>query len=584
MADPLDDVVEQRLKGTPGAPPPTPGGTVDPDLLDTTFEQRLGTIAKIGDTKPEDLPPAGRAAWNAGWNLFDAATFGYGHQLAGRGPQDLPSGGDIKEKGVRLALANYQRKLADITASREQWQSENLLPNLITTVAGSVPTAVAGIAIPEAALGQTLGRLGARYAPVATQFLKGETPGLLARPTGLAVRGGFEGALNAAETSNLSDRPFGEQVATGAGIGAVLNPLTMPVLKSLVPHNPGWATDLASDMKDLGVRIRPGQMPGADLPARLADSIGMGEKNAAQRQDFARALSKTFGEDTPTLDRATYDRASQSFDQRYDKLAKDIQIDPNDAGLIGDLANVDAKAHHELGLIDPMKYNVVNGIVTHVQNEMAASSAAGVPVSGLTFRALTRYGSTLSQYARSPDPNVRYFASQVIDALHNAAERGSPAGTIPVLRETNREFKNMLIAREVSDETSGVVDPTKLAGHVERRYGNADAGDIGTLAAGGSHLLMGEPRRANYELSGRGKAAAGLGLVGVGAAVGHAAEEHGLNLLHHIYSDPINAGLATLSLPAGYAAARVAGPAIRRGVNPLIPPVVEFKNQDVERR
>src|ERR1700756_1220315 len=113
MPAPTDSLFDEALKGTKPAP------TVMPN-----FDALAADALAGGPPQVTTIPGESEPQWNAGWNLLDAATFGYGHQLAGRGPQDLPSGENIKDKGVRLALANYQRRLAEINESREQWQAE----------------------------------------------------------------------------------------------------------------------------------------------------------------------------------------------------------------------------------------------------------------------------------------------------------------------------------------------------------------------------------------------------------------------------------------------------------------------------
>jgi hypothetical protein len=582
VADTLDDVVEQRLKGVPGAPPPTPGGVVDPDLLDTTFEKRLGTLATLGKTTPEQLGPHGRAAWNAGWNLFDAAMLGFGRDVLAGARSEPATIAALKRWNspeVREALDRAERVRLDIIAAREAWGRENPGMSALTTIVGAAPTSLLGLAGGEAALGMTVGRLANAVAPGLTRFVTGQTPGLMRYP-GLAVRGSAEGAASGFETSRLSEGDVGEQMRTGAATGAIVNPLTMPLLRNLVPNTPQWAGALARKMEDLGVSVRSAQKPGADIVTRGIDLLGHGEKNAAQREQFTTALSRTFGQDTAKLDTQAFAKAHQDLDTKYATLTPNLKIASNDTNLIHDLASIDSHAHAELGLVEPTRYAAVNGLLTRVQDEMAAASAAGGDVSGETFRAMTRYGSTLSNAARSPDPNLRHYAGEIIDALHSAMERASPARHVEALRETNQQFKNMLISREIADSASGHVDPTALLRHVERKYGDAgNAGDIGTLALGGHHFLQGEARRATHELSGRGKGV--LGLLGAGGAGAGVAlmEEHGLGALSHLAHDPIAAALYTLGGAGTYAGVRATGPLVRRGVNPLLPPAVETRNQ-----
>jgi hypothetical protein len=335
-------------------------------------------------------------------------------------------------------------------------------------------------------------------------------------------------------------------------------------------------------MKGLGIPIRASQMPGADLGTRVVGALTGGADNAAQRVALTQRVAENIGQPgVDRLDAAAITKAHQDLDAKFDAVAPNLRVAGNDADLIHDLSTIDSDATNELGLADPAKYKVVDGLLTRVQNEMAAASAAGGDIPGETFRAMTRYGSSLGAAMHSPDPNIRHYAGRISEALNDAMERATPAKDAKALAETNRQWKNMLIVQEVADPVTGTVDPSKLLRHVDRKYGTVDpavAGEMGTLAQGADRFLIGEARRPGHEMSGRAKAVVGaLGGPGLGM-LGAMGYEHGSEILGHVVHNPLAVGAGVATLGGAYAAARLAAPAIRRGINPLIPPAALIRN------
>lgn len=82
----------------------------------------------------------------------------------------------------------------------------------------------------------------------------GKVPGLLT-----AANGAIQGGVTAGLTSSTSDAPLGQQIATGAGFGAVAAPLAAGVGRVLSPKGPSAA---AQQMLDNGVTPTAGQLGG----------------------------------------------------------------------------------------------------------------------------------------------------------------------------------------------------------------------------------------------------------------------------------------------------------------------------------
>lgn len=574
-------------QATPAASAPTPAPPASPSPA----------------SNPNAPPSSYPATFNAGGRQIPNPAAGYasvGNALTSpgilRGISDV---GDTLARGVdaasqwvddrvpfmgRLDQTTGQTPAANVAAmdrDRDAYQQQH----------GADPSSQVGRMVGQAAATLPIMGLGGRLAagagnaladaagplanPLRTvgSFLTGSTAtNPLARMASQATSGAIQGGTGAALVSGQSDQPFTQQVANGIKAGGLVGaaaPLAGNVVRGAanVLTGAGGAVSagdaqLAQLARDkYGIAVRGGQISsspivrGVDATLPEVPFSGQAAANAQQQGQFTAAVARTIGAPpgTSQITPSVMTAARSQLGNTFDNIARQTTVRA-DAPFLDDLARIETEAPQTLAASE------VTPIRTQMDNVLSKVQT-GDTISGDAYQSLTRKGAPLDRAEQSIDPNVRFYAGQVRDALDDAMERSIPPGstTLADLQQARLQWKNMrTIQPLVVKGEPGEISPASLEGAVNQSFkdrafarpnGQDAAGDLGELASIGKRFLA--PALGNSGTAMRGtvmNTLRGGGLVGAGAAG---------------YADPANLLYAAGGLLGSATAARGAGSYLR---------------------
>lgn len=285
----------------------------------------------------------------------------------------------------------------------------------------------------------------------------------------------------------------------------------------------------------------------ADQASKLPFS---GAKAAADAKQSAwqSAIAKQMGEDATSFTPDVMDRAKTRIGKVFDDVANNTSIDATSTNaLINDLAKIEADAHlslpsNELGMIKKQLENITD----------VAAKGQGT-IDGASYQALTRKGAPLDRAESSADPNVRFVAGQIKDALDDAFVRSASPADQAALLQARYQYRVMrTIDQLVAGSRDGNISPDAFMQKVltaSRRFDSPTGGmaytggrDIGELARIGK-LMRAAPQTGTADRA----MINALALGGTG--------------LPPLFANPWTAA----AVPAALAANRVGGAYLRSG-------------------
>lgn len=555
MADYEEELLKRLRRGTSTEPVAvTPGPEADPEAALIARLRSQATADKL--TAPTQENPRGQVLPTPGWNIGKAIGNG---MLQGYLPNIMagfaspPRGDngealDISDPKVQEA---YRQEVARHEADRQAYGKQNSGKALVGEIGGSMATAVPAMAA-GAGLLAPIGKGIANAAPWASglvDFLSGAGTGL-ARVPSLAARGAAEGVGSAALSSGLSDKPLGEQLTTGAALGAGLNPVLGSIASKFGGHVNATTADTAQALLDQGIAVRAGQVPGAGKITQGLDKM-MGGGNAGQREAFAEKLSGFAGNPSKEISQEWVKQNDQRIGQTMNQIQSVYSIPALEHGLLTDLSAIRS---HSLSNYSVENAKKIDGLISKVEDNTLN------PMSGAVYKNLTQKGGLLDNIAK--DKDIAGVAPQLREALDEAWGRSLPPDKKAAWDQARKEYK---ITRVIDDSmgasgaAEGVYNPKKLLSAVENRYGNVEnAGDLGKLARGGQFLeAPGAPPASGHGMSKlleKGLLVAGG--AGAAAAGGHVANHISPAMILQAAQHPENYALPLAGLMGTYAGAK----------------------------
>lgn len=487
MTDFEQELIARLRRGTSAAPVEvTPGPVDDPEaaliarLRSQVLADKLIAPATRADPRGQVLPTPN---WNMGMAVGNGMLQGFLPQIAADLHTARPFVGKMYpgHAGPDPKGPEYQQELTRLQQARTDYGRENSGKALVGELGGSMATLIPGMAA-GAGMIAPIGAGIARVAPWAAglvDFLSGAGGGAMRLPS-LAARGAAEGAEGAALASGISDKPLGEQVKTGAGIGALVNPVVGGIASKLGSHVNKTTAETAQALLDQGVPVRAGQIPGSNKVAQGLDKV-FGGGNAVQREAFGEKLTSYAGLPEKEVSQGWVAKN----DQRVGKVMNDIQsvysIPALEPGLINDLSALRRHALDNFSVDNAVK---VNGFIGKLEENLYN------PMSGPVYKNLTQKGGLLDNMSK--DKDIASIVPKLREAMDDAWGRALPTDKKAAWDQARREYK---VTRVIDDSmgaggaAEGVYNPKKLLKAVEDRFGNVEnAGDLGMLARGGQFL------------------------------------------------------------------------------------------------
>jgi hypothetical protein len=375
-------------------------------------------------------------------------------------------------------------------------------------ITGSLPLLAAGGEL----LAPAAGAARAAGAAPLVDFLTGATKGnKLVQLASRATAGALQGGAAAATTSGASDEDVGQQVQQGAEFGGVLN-AGIPLAKGLGGKlsnslfggamNPARAALANAAVNKYGIPIRGSQISESPF-AKLADSAigkmplsGLEAQNAEQRTAFTRAVAKTMGQDADNLTPQVMSNARTELGNTYNAVKARTNVMADDE-FVNDLGKVETEAQQ---VITPQEFAPIKQQMDNILGKVGDDGT----ISGDAYKALTSKGSPLDKATESSNPNIRFYARKVEDALSDALTRSATPEDQALLKQTNRQWKNMRTVQELASKAGieGEISPPLLLNAVRKSYKDmayTGAGDIGELADIGQQFLKESPSSTTAE-------------------------------------------------------------------------------------
>lgn len=418
--------------------------------------------------------------------MGNSATFGLGNKAAALGAATAEQ--------LKGSNNNFSQDYQSELKNRLQQESEYAKENPIASGTANVLGAVGGARFnPEAVIPPTL----------AGKVAQGAGQG--------AVVGGLAG-LGKAKDENFPEDV--KSIAKGAEFGGITGaaiPIAFQAGKSavnaLTSHgiNPETAELAKAAEEKYGIPISGPQLSNNQFVKYLSSMTdklpfsGAGARAEEQSQAFTRAvadtmlpeeaLSKEFAspEDINFLQNAKgltpkfMSTTRKTLGNMFNKVAENTVINPEAASdLSNKLASISSEAGQSLAEQEtkPLS-NQMNNILSKLNEDGT--------IDGKAYQALTRKDSPLSVATSSANPNIRYYAGQIRNALDDALEASSSPEDLNILKQARLGYKNMKTVQDLAAKSGieGEISPNLLLNAVKKSYKDlpyAGGGDIGELA------------------------------------------------------------------------------------------------------
>ena len=361
---------------------------------------------------------------------------------------------------------------------------------------------------PRSATDQLLGVGGERYQTWPERLVRSLAPAI---GQGLAAPG------SALKSTPESPVTTGEMIGPAANLASIIGTGAIPSVagagRQLIEPATASLANLARET--YGIPIRGGQI--SQSPAiNYLDSVlkskygsGYAASEAAQHTGFNRAVAATIGETADKVTPEVMANAKSRLGQAYEDVAAattlklDEPLNQRFKDILTESGSVLRKEEHA----------IINKQVQGILDKVSGDGE----ISGQQFQAMIKTGSPLDRATKSADTNVKHYAGQIKSALLDAMNRHAPEDMQALLKNTNRQYKNMKTIEDLVEKSpTGDISPALLMGAVRKSYSNmayGGGGDIADLARIGQRFLKEPPQSGTAPRLSAGKL---LGLGGLG--------------------------------------------------------------------
>jgi hypothetical protein len=478
-----DNPFQQTLKGSP-----TPPSTDAPDDS-SPFRQTLKGGPAAEAAPAATAPPTGGLVRNAAAGLTDtagnvvntavdpvgtligkplatAAIFAHDALAPYLGYQRFPDdvrnmllGDNVPQSGTRAVNAGANLLGFDPSSVTADTTSERLTRKAVGAAGSVAALGPVGLRAP------LVGAAGAVTGDVA-----GQAAPDWARPAA-ELAGNVAGAAVAGPAANLLANGGRTISGTGGGVSPEVARLAQ----------------LARDQYD--IPITAPQMSGSSVMKIVNDQSanlpfsGAPAAAAAQQTAWQRAVSRTMGEDAPLVTPGVMTRAATRIGSVFDNVAARTNVTV-DNPMLTDLGRIEAEAARA-----PLGAEGQQAIRSQIDNVMEAATTGNGTLTGQAYQQLTRAGSPLQRAQQAADPNVRYYAGQVREALDSAFQRSAAPADQAALTQARGQYRAMKTIEDLVEKSpDGNLSPALLTGQVRSASSRFDGSTSGMAYTGGGAL------------------------------------------------------------------------------------------------
>jgi len=283
--------------------------------------------------------------------------------------------------------------------------------------------------------------------------------------------------------------------------------------------------DAARSAQNFGIDIPAAQITRNPL-VKMVDSTlpyiplsGHGKELATAKDQFNRAVSQTFGENSTTLNRDTMEAAAQNIGKMYnDVLASTPNVKITDNAL-NRLAEIDQEAKD---LLIPDEYNKISKQIANITDKAAANDGS-LPAE--VWHNFTKSNSSLSKLARQ-NSEASGYAYDLKSTLHDALGQSAPEELADKFRTANQYWKNYKTVNTLAEKNpvTGEINPSTLitqTNKASRKFGNKGMDDLQDLAGIGKTFFQAPASSGTAERVSLLKLGAGAGSAATAVAGGN---------------------------------------------------------------
>lgn len=464
MADNFDS-----MWGTSGAastPAPTGTTVLDPKEFEKTWLKPAAVEATKEDT-------------NTATSTANAALGGAIEGVPIIGPP-LKAGTEKISARIRSLMYGtpYEDELKAVQNYTKQSAEAHPVANTVGQVAGAVGPMVTGAGLAPEAFGIA--------GPLLQRTIYGAGTNALINGGDSLVRSG--GDL--------------EEAGKGAGVGAAIGgsiPVAGNALGYVGRQMLGAPTDAATNAliqraEQLGIPLRPAQVSTSPFINKLDQMVakipgsGMGALVDEQHVGVNRAVARTFGEDAERITPDVMASARRRIGGEFDTVERNttVQFDRALGQRLGTVLN------HANSVLEPGQVAPLANRVTEISN-----LARGGTFDGETFHDMLKQGAPLSRLQKSADPNIKFYAGQIREALQDALERSASPEMAQRYNTARMQYRNMKTVQPLAEKAAtGDISPLLLLNEVRKANPNfayGAGGDIGDIARIGQRFMRQPP-------------------------------------------------------------------------------------------
>lgn len=295
--------------------------------------------------------------------------------------------------------------------------------------------------------------------------------GAVERLVGGGAIGAGKGAAQAALNVGVHPEvPAGEQIATGAGMGAFAEPAARYMMGAA---GPAMAPRLEEPVRDIGkiaqgkynISLMPWQLSNMPAEQQLSSKLLTPEVAVKQAKEFGKAVGERFGH--------TGAFTPKAIDARLDVIGKDIgniarstPISLTTSGLGRQVRrDIDALVHRVITSgIDPADQNKILRTIANVDSTVFQKGLTGDLIQDL----VQKNGTINHGLPPTSNSLYQFYNTQLQRIADKVFEGATIPGKADAWREARRMYKTASMAEEAATE-SGILDPVKFANAAENR-------------------------------------------------------------------------------------------------------------------
>ena len=327
--------------------------------------------------------------------------------------------------------------------------------------------------------------------------------GTSATALGTTAKLAASGAIPAALEYGTAEERMNAGMAGGVGavVGGQVLPKAMQVMGQGVKNtgaaligkvSPEVANLYRKAMK-LGIPVNAAQLSDSKFVKVLASAVdsmpftGSTAMRQKQQEQFNRAVSRTFGEDSPKITREVYDAARERMGKEFEKLSNrsEFQVTPEVMTKVNDLLS------RTQNYTTPDTERIVTNIAKNFRSRLDVNT---MTVPGSVYQDTD---TLISRLLKTPQESAPWIG-ELRDILREGMDKSIRPQDRAAWNNVRKQYKNLKAVRDIiaKDGADGNISPALLMGRLNATQAGKETmargkrGDLGDIAQVGKQFLI----------------------------------------------------------------------------------------------